>query len=149
MARVLIVDDDPVVRAALEWALSDEGYQVETAADGESAVAAMSANAPDAVLLDLMLPGMDGWGVLREITRLGIRSRTRVILVTGRVQESDILLGWRHGVDEYVTKPFDVNQVVEVVAEILQAAPEQLREKRLRELEKAQLLRRIEAAFTF
>jgi DNA-binding response OmpR family regulator len=99
------------------------------------------------VLLDVMLGRVSGFEVLEEIDRKSLRSRSRVIMLTARNSERDFLHGWRSGVDQYLTKPFDPNVLVDTVREILQRSPEELAERRREELEKAELLFRLESAF--
>ena len=100
--RVLLVEDDPRVRRVLRLALEDEGYHVSEAADGEQGLADLSTTEPDVVLLDLMLPGLDGFSVCREIRR---RSSVPVIVVSARTDSHDVVGGLEAGADDYVTKP--------------------------------------------
>src|SRR5688500_20321131 len=96
-ARVLVVDDEPIVREAVAGYLARAGYEVETAADGDAALAAFDAESPDLVLLDLMLPRRDGFEVFEGIRR---RSRTPVIMLTARGDETDRVLGLELGADD-------------------------------------------------
>lgn len=100
--RVLLVEDDPRVRRVLRLALEDEGYHVSEAPDGEQGLADLPSVEPDVVLLDLMLPGRDGFSVCREIRR---RSTVPVIMVTARTDSHDVVAGLEAGADDYVTKP--------------------------------------------
>jgi DNA-binding response OmpR family regulator len=100
--RVLLVEDDPRVRRVLRLALEDEGYHVSEAGDGEQGLADLSDTEPDVVLLDLMLPGLDGFSVCREIRR---RSSVPVIVVSARTDSHDVVAGLEAGADDYVTKP--------------------------------------------
>jgi len=100
--RVLLVEDDPRVRRVLRLALEDEGYHVSEAGDGEQGLADLSDTDPDVVLLDLMLPGLDGFSVCREIRR---RSSVPVIVVSARTDSHDVVAGLEAGADDYVTKP--------------------------------------------
>jgi CheY-like chemotaxis protein len=93
-ARVLVVDDEPIVREVVARYLARAGYEVETAADGDAALAAFDAESPDLVLLDLMLPRRDGFEVFEGIRR---RSRTPVIMLTARGDETDRVLGLELG----------------------------------------------------
>jgi DNA-binding response OmpR family regulator len=96
------VEDDPRVRRVLRLALEDEGYHVSEAADGEQGLADLPDVEPDVVLLDLMLPGLDGFSVCREVRR---RSMVPVIVVTARTDSHDVVAGLEAGADDYVTKP--------------------------------------------
>ena len=100
--RVLLVEDDPRVRRVLRLALEDEGYHVSEAGDGEQGLARLSDTEPDVVLLDLVLPGIDGFTVCREVRR---RSSVPVIVVSARTDSHDVVAGLEAGADDYVTKP--------------------------------------------
>ncbi|MEO6116481.1 MAG: response regulator [Pseudolysinimonas sp.] len=108
-ARVLVVDDEPNIRAVLRGYLEADGFSVREAADGEQALAAMTAGPVDVVVLDIMLPGMDGLEVLRRIRAGG---DTFVVVVSARTEEVDRLLGLGLGADDYITKPFSPREVV-------------------------------------
>jgi DNA-binding response OmpR family regulator len=99
---LLLVDDEPRIRRVLRLALEDEGYQVQEAANGYDALAALRREPPDVVLLDLMLPDRDGFTVCREIRRA---SDVPVIMVTARTDSHDVVAGLEAGADDYVTKP--------------------------------------------
>jgi DNA-binding response OmpR family regulator len=100
--RVLLIEDDTRVRRVLRLALQDEGYDVREAADGEQGLEALAQEEPDIVLLDLMLPGADGFSVCRSIRH---DSRVPVIIVTARADSHDVVAGLEAGADDYVTKP--------------------------------------------
>jgi DNA-binding response OmpR family regulator len=116
MRRVLVVDDEPHIRAVLRGYLEADGYSVAEAADGETALAALRADPPDLVLLDVMLPGIDGLEVLRQLRGF---SDAYVILVTARAEEVDKLVGLGVGADDYVTKPFSPREVTARVKAVL------------------------------
>ena len=116
MRRVLVVDDEPHIRTVLRGYLEADGLAVAEAADGESALAALHDDPPDLVLLDVMLPGIDGIEVLR---RLRTFSDTYVILVTARTEEVDKLVGLGVGADDYITKPFSPREVTARVKAVL------------------------------
>ena len=116
MRRVLVVDDEPHIRAVLRGFLQADGFEVTEAADGEAALVEMRDNPPDLVLLDVMLPGIDGLEVLR---RLRTFSDAYVILVTARAEEVDKLVGLGVGADDYVTKPFSPREVTARVKAVL------------------------------
>jgi DNA-binding response OmpR family regulator len=116
MSRVLVVDDDPgivkVVRAYLEQA----GFEVSLAYDGKKAMQIARNDKPDLVVLDLMLPEMDGWDVCRALRK---ESDVPIIMLTARVEESDKLIGLELGADDYVTKPFSPRELVARVRSVL------------------------------
>jgi DNA-binding response OmpR family regulator len=116
MRRVLVVDDEPHIRAVLRGYLEADGFAVSEAADGETAVRQLHQQAPDLVLLDVMLPGIDGLEVLRQVRTV---SDVYVILVTARAEEVDKLVGLGVGADDYVTKPFSPREVAARVKAVL------------------------------
>lgn len=118
--RVLIVDDDPIVRDVLRRYLTRDGFEVSEAADGVEALAGYAATSPDLVLLDLMLPRLDGLEVFRRL-RAGA-GRASVIMLTARGQETDRIVGLDSGADDYVAKPFSPREVVARVRAVLRRA---------------------------
>jgi DNA-binding response OmpR family regulator len=101
--RILAVEDDERIREAVKLALEDEGWAVEGAASGEEAVEAFARQVPDVVLIDIMLPGIDGFEVCRSIRKV---SDVPIIMVTARDDTHDIVAGLEAGADDYLTKPF-------------------------------------------
>lgn len=121
---ILVVEDEPAIAQALEDDLSLEGYRVVVVGDGRAAVTKGREEAFDAILLDVMLPGKDGFEVCRELRRSGVR--TPILMLTARTQESDKVLGLDTGADDYVTKPFSARELRARIAALLrrsQAAP--------------------------
>jgi DNA-binding response OmpR family regulator len=147
MARILVVEDDPHVRHLVQVVLGGEGHETESAGSGSEALEELSEHAYDLIVLDLMLGRVSGWQVLREMERWGVRAGTKVLILTARASERDILHGWRMGVDEYVTKPFDPAVFMEAVGETLRRSLEELKLRREAELQKAELLYRVQVAF--
>ncbi|MEU5085226.1 response regulator transcription factor [Streptomyces sp. NPDC021356] len=119
MRRVLVVDDDPTVSEVVAGYLDRAGFAVDVAADGPAAVARAATHPPDLVVLDLMLPGMDGLEVCRRLRRHG---PLPVIMLTARGDEEDRILGLEVGADDYVTKPFSPRELVLRVASVLRRA---------------------------
>ncbi|MGW7257543.1 response regulator transcription factor [Streptomyces sp. NPDC054834] len=119
MKRVLVVDDDPTVSEVVAGYLDRAGFAVDVAADGPTAVARASVRPPDLVVLDLMLPGMDGLEVCRRIRATG---PLPVIMLTARGDEEDRILGLEVGADDYVTKPFSPRELVLRVESVLRRA---------------------------
>ncbi|HEU0015708.1 MAG TPA: response regulator transcription factor [Longimicrobium sp.] len=120
MRRVLIVEDDPDLGFGLRTALEIEGYEAEVADDGPSGLQRARDGRPDLVILDLMLPGMDGYRVLRALRGEG--SRVPVLILTARGEEADKVLGFRSGADDYVTKPFGLLELLARVEALLRRA---------------------------
>ncbi|WP_338784096.1 response regulator transcription factor [Streptomyces sp. DG1A-41] len=114
--RVLVVDDEPKIRMTVRGYLEADGFQVVEAADGPSGLQAVTRDRPDLVVLDVMLPGLDGFQVLRRIRET---SRVPVILLTARAEEVDRLIGFTTGSDDYVTKPFSPRELALRVRAVL------------------------------
>jgi two-component system alkaline phosphatase synthesis response regulator PhoP len=119
--RLLLVEDEPGLVFTLTDRLTREGYSVEHSADGESALERAAAGGFDLVLLDVMLPRMNGLDVLRELRRRG--SETPVILLTARGQVVDKVVGLKLGADDYVTKPFEMIELLARIEAKLRRAP--------------------------
>jgi DNA-binding response OmpR family regulator len=109
MTRILIVEDEASLALGLEDDLKLEGYQVQVAGDGETAIRQALSESFDLIVLDVMLPRKDGFDVCRELRRAGLR--TPIILLTAKTQESDKVLGLDLGADDYVTKPFSPREL--------------------------------------
>jgi two-component system response regulator MprA len=107
--RILVVDDEPAVRTALERALRLEGYEVELAADGAEALQRLALNAPDAVVLDVLMPNVDGLEVCRRLRAAG--DRTPVLMLTARDAVGDRVRGLDAGADDYLVKPFALEEL--------------------------------------
>jgi two-component system response regulator ResD len=114
--RILVVDDEPMVREVLSRYLANDGFEVSTAADGEEALRRFGSTAPDLVLLDLMLPRLDGYEVFRRMRDV---APTPVIMLTARGTETDRIVGLEGGADDYVAKPFSPKEVVARVRAVL------------------------------
>lgn len=114
--KILIVDDDKNICELLRLYLQKEGYETALAFDGEAAVAAYEAEKPALVLLDVMMPKMDGWEVCRRIRAMG---QTPVIMLTAKGETFDKVLGLELGADDYVVKPFDAKEVVARIKAVL------------------------------
>ena len=113
---ILVVEDEPNLSQVLEAYLRRDGFRTERAADGENALRLFHEAKPDLILLDVMLPKLDGFEVLRRVRQAG---DTPVIMVTARVEDIDRLVGLRMGADDYVSKPFNPPEVVERVKAVL------------------------------
>ncbi|MCW2598711.1 MAG: response regulator receiver modulated diguanylate cyclase [Frankiales bacterium] len=111
-ARILVVDDDPVVTRFLTTDLTLEGYEVDVLADGSLALDFAAHSLPDLVLLDVELPGLNGFEVLRQLRANPPTASLPVILLTGRSDPTDKVLGLRAGADDYVVKPFDTLELL-------------------------------------
>ncbi len=116
---ILVVDDEPEITDVVRKYLERDGYHVVSAADGRAALAAFHHEKPNLVVLDLMLPEVDGWEVARQIRAAG---STPIIMLTARGEEVDRLLGLGLGADDYITKPFSPREVVARVRAVLRRA---------------------------
>ena len=116
LEKVLVVDDDPNICDVLMMYLENEGYSVILSYDGEEALVKFNALKPDIVLLDVMLPSMDGWQVCREIRK---KSSVPIIMITAKGDTFDKVLGLELGADDYVLKPFDSKELVARVKAVL------------------------------
>jgi two-component system, OmpR family, alkaline phosphatase synthesis response regulator PhoP len=109
MTKILVIDDEPTITNLVTAYLKTEGYEVYTAADGTAGLKAARAFKPDLIILDVMLPGMDG---IELLSRLRRESEVYVILLTARTEETDKIVGLSVGADDYVTKPFSPRELV-------------------------------------
>jgi two-component system response regulator MtrA len=117
--RLLVVDDDRSIREIMQMSLEEEGYIVDTAVDAEEALEAIRRNAPDLLVLDVMLPVMDGFELTREIRRT---SSLPIILLTAKTDTIDKVVGLESGADDYVMKPFEMRELVARLRALLRRA---------------------------
>ena len=109
MLKILLVDDDPNIRQLVNLYLQKEGFEVMMADRGDEALKMFKASPPNLILLDIMLPGMDGWQVCREVRKV---SNIPIIMLTAKDETFDKVLGLELGADDYVVKPFDMKELV-------------------------------------
>ncbi|GAA1786067.1 response regulator transcription factor [Agromyces lapidis] len=121
MTRILLVEDEIALSDPLSFLLEREGYEIEVAADGPSAIAAFDRDGADLVLLDLMLPGLPGTEVCREIRT---RSAVPIIMLTAKDSEIDIVVGLELGADDYVTKPYKTRELLARIRAVLRRRTE-------------------------
>lgn len=120
--RVLVVDDDDVIRQLITVNLELEGFDVIPAVDGQDALDKVKDVQPDVVTLDVMMPRVDGWEAAARLREDPETAHIKVILLSARAQESDIQRGERIGVDAYLTKPFDPDELIDVVKRLVDAS---------------------------
>ncbi|GGP87713.1 hypothetical protein GCM10010140_16400 [Streptosporangium pseudovulgare] len=118
LGKVLVVDDDEVIRQLIAVNLTLEGFQVETAFDGQDCLDKVRDVMPDVITLDVMMPRLDGWMTATKLRRNEGTSHIRVVLITARAQEDDKRRGFGIGVDAYLTKPFDPAELIQVVRDL-------------------------------
>ena len=123
MVRVLVSDDDPDIRELVRYLLEDAGFQVSTAADGPTVLAAAAADPPDLVVLDVMMPGLSGLEVCAALRDRPETATVPVIMLTAKAQEADITRGLGSGADDYVVKPFSPRDLLSRVRAVLARTP--------------------------
>ena len=114
--KILVVDDEPILLKGLKFSLEQEGYEVETAVDGKEAYDKILANTYDAVILDLMLPGMDGLEVCKKVRE---KLMVPILMLTAKDDDSSKVLGLEYGADDYITKPFNMLELKARIKAIL------------------------------
>ena len=119
--RLLLVEDEPGLQLALSDRLAAEGYQVETAADGNTALARATGEPFDIIMLDVMLPGRDGFDVAKTLRQQGVK--TPILMLTARGQVVDRVVGLKLGADDYLTKPFEMIELLARLEALLRRAP--------------------------
>jgi len=119
---VLIVDDEPNIVMSLEFLMKKQGYDVRVASDGDTAISAIEENAPDLVLLDLMIPKRDGFDVCQKIRSNPEWNSVRIVMLTAKGRDIEKEKGLALGADDYITKPFSTREVISRVAELLGSA---------------------------
>jgi DNA-binding response OmpR family regulator len=119
--RILIADDEPNIVVSLEYLMKREGFDVAVAADGEAALTAISAHAPDLILLDVMLPKKDGFEVCQQIRANPDWQQVKVVMLTAKGRDTEISKGLALGADLYLTKPFSTKDLVAQVKHLLGA----------------------------
>ena len=123
--RILLVDDEPLIVKGLKYSLEQEGYETDSAADGEEALNKFFAGKFDLILLDVMLPKLDGIEVCQRIRE---KSYVPIIMLTAKGEDMDKILGFEYGVDDYMTKPFNILEVKARIKSILRRASQQAME---------------------
>ena len=131
MGKVLVADDDKNICELLRLYLVKEGFQVVLAGDGEEALARFSAENPDIILLDVMMPRLDGWQVCREIRK---KSECPIIMITAKGETFDKVLGLELGADDYVVKPFETKEIVARIKAVLRRTGQSAAENDIKEV---------------
>lgn len=119
MKKILIVDDEPNIVMTLEYAFKRRGYQVFVARDGVEALEILENETPDVVLLDIMMPKVDGYQTLKIIKSIKKLADTKVVFLTAKNKSSNLEKGMKLGADKYLTKPFSVKKIVSEINELL------------------------------
>ena len=119
MATILVVDDEPDVVEIVRFRLERDGHTILSAGDGPMGLVSAYTRHPDLIILDVMMPGIDGFEVLRRMKNDSRTAHTPVIMLTAKADFSSIAKGWNMDVDNYVTKPFNVDELSETVKNVL------------------------------
>ena len=122
--RILIVDDEKDIVKMLDYNLSKEGFKTVSAYTGEDALKSALKELPDLIILDLMLPGIDGLEVCKSLKKEAKTANTPIIMLTAKTQESDKIVGLELGADDYITKPFSVRELIARVKAVIRRAKE-------------------------
>lgn len=130
MAKILVVDDEPAILQMLKMNLEIEGYETILAGDGETAIKRIEFEQPDIVLLDIMMPALDGWQVLQRLQEMSLGKPPKVLVVTAKAGERDISKAFELGAVDYVAKPFDVEDLLERVRKVLARTEIETEERR-------------------
>jgi len=120
LTKVLLVDDEPNILVALEFLLQKQGYQVAKAVNGAEALALMETTVPDILVLDVMMPGMDGFEVARQVRTASKFSDTRIVFLTAKGTQADRFKGYSNGAEIYLTKPFDNEEFIQTINEVVE-----------------------------
>jgi CheY-like chemotaxis protein len=147
MAKILIADDSAVSRVLMRGLLASVGHVVTLVEDGQEAVETLGIQKFDLVILDVEMPRMDGYEVLKTLRRTGIGGPAKLFMLTGKNRESDMVAAYRNGAHHHLTKPFEHADLIEQVDRLLLMSLEDAAAHRESELERAMLLARLEAAF--
>jgi DNA-binding response OmpR family regulator len=121
--KILIADDEPNIVISLEYLMKREGYTVIVARDGQEALDAIARDKPDLVLLDVMMPQKSGFEVCQAVRASEELQATKILMLTAKGRETDVVKGLALGADAYMTKPFSTRELVQKVAELLGAQP--------------------------
>ena len=146
MANVHISDDEPDMRHLVAFLCAEMGHEVTVSIDGRDAIQAMLVRPPDLLILDLMMPDMDGYAVLGEMHEYQLLESTKVLVLSARSHEDDRRLAFELGADEYVTKPWESGELKTVISTLLEQSKEELRLRREDLKDKARLLAQLESA---
>jgi DNA-binding response OmpR family regulator len=148
MARVLVVDDDSQIRKLICRVLTERGHAVMAASDGTKGIRYFSVMEPDLLILDLAMPGTDGFKVLRAIKRQAVESGAKIIVLSGQTSEPHRLRAYELGAHHFISKPFVIEDVIDGVDQVLNLPEAQLAARKDADPFKGDLLTRLENLFS-
>lgn len=145
---ILVVDDDANIRRVVEINLRISGYDVITAKNGEEGLAAVARYSPQLLVLDVTMPGMNGYEVAQQLQENAKTAEIPIVFLTARAQDEDVLAGWDAGADWYMTKPFDPARLCSVITDILNLKPDARRQRssRIAEVVRLEMQRKRETS---
>lgn len=123
MKKILLVDDEPNIIMSLEYTFKKQNFEVFIARDGQEALDILKNEQPDVIILDIMMPNVDGYATIESVKKNDKLSNCKVIFLSAKNKESDIEKGMQLGADAYMTKPFSIKKLVEQVNELLPTSP--------------------------
>jgi DNA-binding response OmpR family regulator len=130
-----VVDDEPALLRLLKMNLEMEGHEPFLAGDGETAIARIESEQPDVVLLDVMMPALDGWQVLQRISDSSMTKKPKVIVLTAKVGDRNAAKAFELGASDYIPKPFDLNELMERIDVVLNRSEEEAESRRMQLIE--------------
>ena len=148
MARIMIAEDDADVRQVLTHLLIEEGHEIAVARDGNACLDKVMADPPDLLILDIMMPGVDGYSVLHELKHSGMSGAVKVLVLTARGAEDDVERSYKLGAALHMAKPFDPDEFVAKVQQLLTLSRDGVRALREQERDRAHLLSQLESLFS-
>lgn len=125
-----MVDDEPAILRLLKMNLEMEGHEAQLAGDGETAIARIESEQPDVVLLDIMMPALDGWQVLQRLSETSLAKRPKIIVVTAKVGDRNTAKAFELGAADFVPKPFDLTDLLERIDSVLTRTEEEAETRR-------------------
>ena len=123
---MLWADDDPMIRSVMAMNLEAEGFEVQTVSDGDAAYEEAVRARPDVLVLDIMMPGRDGYAVLRALRLNPETAEVPVVLLSAKATDAEVWEGWKAGADYYITKPFNPSELTDFIDHLLLEAPDDL-----------------------
>jgi DNA-binding response OmpR family regulator len=148
MARILVAEDDADIRHLVTQLLIDDGHEVAAVDNGAIAVEKVLADPPDLAILDVMMPGLDGYSVLEQLQRAGLNSATKIMILSASSREQDYERSSSLGVCKQLSKPFDPDELLSAVNELLALTTDEIRTRAEAERERASLLSQLESIFS-